>query len=399
MSTVKQTIMRDMIDLILTELRGECRESYLRDEIEAHAKAVLASGKKGNRQQVEEAEKAVKQDPAKCFSFDAANSASLNVNGNKWCAGRFETVSIGELKAKARHLQTPNASGHADLWVFDGASPVTDIATLQATTGNALFQAASQFNCLESPGDYITSVERYFGDPTQGPRASISAFPATLLRHYSAPKGDGSYFVQQSDGPQIDLLEDACGRKVSHNGYFTGKGLGDPKLLVDALVNQFDKIQVGVHDDAQVVLGYNWDGEVPDSAQRRIAQVFTSTAAGGGYGAETSLGVHFSDVSRQLLREAYLGTLLAAVTLGRKRVVLTLIGGGVFQNPIMLILESIEWALDAVRPFLSEDLDVIVNGYALAHQVNLHEHVVPAVHKRGGALLIFGKDGLMKVQN
>ena len=99
-----------------------------------------------------------------------------------------------------------------------------------------------------------------------------------------------------------------------------------------------------------------------------------------------------------MTRAAYLGTLLAAVALGRKRVVLTLIGGGVFQNPIGLIWESIEWALEEVRPFLSEDLDVVVNGYALAHQVNLDDYVLPAVRKRGGALLMFGKHGLLALQ-
>ena len=40
------------------------------------------------------------------------------------------------------------------------------------------------------------------------PRASISAFPATLLRHYAAPAPDGRRFVQQTGGPQIDLLAD-----------------------------------------------------------------------------------------------------------------------------------------------------------------------------------------------
>ncbi len=61
----------------------------------------------------------------------------------------------------------------------------------------------------------MTPVARYFSDPTQGPRAAISAFPATLLRHYAAPGADGARFVQATDGPQIDLLGDALGPGVS----------------------------------------------------------------------------------------------------------------------------------------------------------------------------------------
>jgi hypothetical protein len=69
-------------------------------------------------------------------------------------------------------------------------SPATDIGSLQATAGaGTLFPAASQFNCLESPGPYVVDVADYFHDQTQGPRASISAFPGTLPRHYA---GGGS---------------------------------------------------------------------------------------------------------------------------------------------------------------------------------------------------------------
>src|SRR3989442_929187 len=74
----------------------------------------------------------------------------------------------------------------------------------------SLFQVASQFNCLESPGEFVVPVAEYFNDPTQGPRASISAFPGTLVRHYAAPAPDGSRFVQTNDGPQLNLLEGVC---------------------------------------------------------------------------------------------------------------------------------------------------------------------------------------------
>ena len=70
----------------------------------------------------------------------------------------------------------------------------------------ALFQVASQFNCLEAPGSFVVPVADYLHDPTQGPRASVSAFPATLVRHYAAPQPGGQRFVQASNGPQIMLV-------------------------------------------------------------------------------------------------------------------------------------------------------------------------------------------------
>jgi len=93
-------------------------------------------------------------------------------------------------------------------------------------------------------------------------------------------------------------------------------------------------------------------------------------------------------IVRQLQRAAYAGTLLAAAALGKSHVALTLVGGGVFGNPVATIWEAILWAVDEVCPLLHKDLSVVVNGYALGMQVprrTLHE----AATARGGALVVF----------
>ena len=188
------------------------------------------------------------------------------------------------------------------------------------------------------------------------------------------------------------------GRPACRNGYFTGEGVGDPVRIVTSLIDHFGQIRVGVHDRAEVVLGYNWDGAVPASSPPSIAQVFTSTVAGGMYGGERTLGrVHFTSTCRQLLRAAYLGTMLAAVSLGRRRVVLTLIGGGVFGNPIPLILESIKWAVEQVEPLLASDLEVVLNGYNLGTAVDLRADVLPLVRRHVGVVARFDHEGLAEV--
>ena len=390
--------MKDIIDLILTHMEP-ASEDHLREEVVAHTAAVRASARGGNRSLVQQAEEVVRQNPAAAFTFDSNQLATLKVNGHRWQAGHFEAVSIGDLKNRAQKLRGENVSAQARLWVLDGTNPISDIGALQATCVDTLFQVASQFNCLEAPGSHgVTDVAKYLGDPTQGPRASISAFPATLLRHYYAPGPDGVRFIQQTDGQQIDLLADACGPNHTRNGYFTGEGIRHPDSIAGVLESNFDKIRVGVHDQAQVVLGYNWDGAVDDSEQRNIAQVFTSTVAGG-YGAEESLSADMFDLTcRQLLRAAYLGTLLAAVVVGRRRVILTLIGGGVFCNPLELIWESIGWALEEVGPYLSHDLSVIVNGRHLGSKISLDEVILPVVRARGGMVLSFDSSSLTVIR-
>jgi hypothetical protein len=364
-------------------------------ELSAATSELLASAGKGNPDLVEKAELFVRAGPAKAFAFDEDGFATLRIEGHAWHAGRFGTPTIAELRRRAKGAA---AGGRLRLWVLDGAGAATDVGGLQATAPEAtLFQAASQFNCLESPGPYVTPVTSYFRDPTQGPRASISAFPGTLLRHYAAPRSDGKRFVQ-TDDDQLDLLADAFGPEVARvqSGYLMGHNVRDPGALVAALEANFESIRIGVHEGVQVVLGHDFYGSVRDSERRRIAQVFTSTVAAGGYGGSSFRGADFETACRQLLRAAYLGTLLAAAGLRQRYAVLTLIGGGVFGNPIPLIWDSIRWACAESEPLLSRDLDVIVNGRNLGGHVP-REAILAGVRERGGALLVFGRAGLPAV--
>jgi hypothetical protein len=380
------------IDLLLAHGADEKLDGELVRAFAAHEASVLDSAGKGDSAQVRAAEAAVRRDPRVAFTFDEAGSATLTAAGRSWRAGRFEPLSIGDLRKRVTGSST-GKRGRVRLCVLDGASPATDIGSLQGhASGNTLFQVASQFNCLEAPSARITSVESYFDDYTQGPRASISAFPGTLLRHYCAPGADGSRFVQTNDGAQIELLADVCDPSMAmvRNGYLLARNITNPKAFIAKLEERFDAIRVGVHDDVDAVLGYDWDGEV--NVPPRIAQVFTSTLAGGGYGDATGL----SGACQQLLRAAYLGTLLAAANLDRGRVVLTLIGGGAFGNPPHLIWTAILWAIAQAESVIHSDLDVIVNGRNLGEQID-RQAIVSAVRDRGGALLTCPRGGPVSV--
>ena len=230
----------------------------------------LPGGATQPRSQVDHWEAAVEADPAGTFRVDKSGMAWLG----DLAAGSFRARSL-------REMGPPEGTGRLRLWVLTGAHPVTDIGALQATAPpDSLFQVASQFNCLESPGAYLVRVADYFYDPTQGPRASISAYPGTLLRHYRAPDGVGGHFAQSQGGRQINLLH-AVEAPV-HSGYLTSADLDRPAEFAERLEAQFDLLEVGVHEGVQVMLGAAWDGPVRPGT--RISQVFTSTLAAGGYG-------------------------------------------------------------------------------------------------------------------
>ena len=331
-------------------------------------------------------EREVAASPETAFTFDADGTATLVANGNQFNAGRFSTPSIGELK---RRLSVTGETAHAlTLSVFQGAHPLTDIGALQGSAGEgALFQVASQFNCLEAPGPGVVPVADYVHDYTQGPRASVSAFPGTFLRHYAAPAGDGSRFVQTSER-SINLLGDVFDPTIAsvHGGYLTTHGIVDRDALASVLTERFDEIRVGLHDDVEVVYGFNWAGPVVGA--RRIAQVFTSTIALGSYSSKAD-GEAIRIVRRQILRGAYVGTLLGAAALEKSTVVLTLIGGGVFANPRSDIWEAIEFAVEAVKPYLRRSMLVIVNSRE-GVDASIRERVLQG----GGAFVEFGEHGI-----
>lgn len=382
--------MDNAIDLILALGGGSISGQMAASEVVTLERHVLGLPRLDARSVVARAEEVARSDRS-VWAFDGTGDASLKVDGTTYRAGRFSTPTIRDLRTRARSMAGSSRGSALRFWVLEGGGPLNDIGCLQGTsTASTLFQVASQFNCLESPGLYVTPVTNYLSDPTQGPRASISAFPGTLLRHYAAPGPQGGRFAQKSDGEQIELLADACGSGCCSNGYLTGRDV-DTTAFVDQLEANCDSVRVGMHDDVQVVFGHNWNSVVENSDRRTIAQVFTSTAAGGGYGAELLFGKQgFLRACTQLLRAAYLGTLLAAVCLGKRRVVLTLIGGGVFGNPHDVILDAIRWALREAAPLLTQDLDVVLNGYNLSSQLDLPTRVLPLVREWQGQILSIG---------
>jgi hypothetical protein len=391
-----------MLDLLDGYDGSAAARRRVEDGIRELMGAVLASKGRGDGSLVARAEAEVRADPAWCIRVNDAGEATVYAVGRSFRGGRFETPPLCELRAHAlaARVRAGRPRAALRLWVLDGAGPVTDIGALQAWAApGSLFQVASQFNCLESPGAFVTDVASYIHDPTQGPRASISAFPGTLVRHYAAPAPEGRRFVQETDGRQIELLADVAeaGLAAVRNGYLRAPEIADPAAFARALEERFEDIRIGVHDGIEVVLGHDWEGAVEGAPHRTIAQVLTSTIAAGMYGDLDEADRAFAAICRQLQRAAYLGTLLAAAALGKERVALTLIGGGVFANPIEVIWEAILWAADRARALLHRDLVVVVNGRNLGEQLPPHR-LRAAAMERGGGLLRIDRTGAVTVE-
>src|SRR5438067_229726 len=120
-----------MIELLLKKSSDPSLEQHFLQEISAHVAAVKASAAAGDRHQVAVIEAAVRTHPENSFRFDAAGASTLRTDEASFSAGRFETPSIGDLRKRALAARTSGAGGSVRLWVLDGASPATDIGSLQ----------------------------------------------------------------------------------------------------------------------------------------------------------------------------------------------------------------------------------------------------------------------------
>ena len=156
-------------------------------------------------------------DVAAQFVVDGTRLTSL-ANARVFEVGRFETLSLGDLRARAASTTTLAGSLRFGEIVAD----VRDVHADPANAG-ALFQVASQFNTLEMISPSVTpemGISRYDTDRTQGPACAIACGAATIYRNYLVPI-DGE--IGQRTDRQLDCLADMAmtlGAEVDmRNGY------------------------------------------------------------------------------------------------------------------------------------------------------------------------------------
>mmetsp|Transcript_42650 Transcript_42650/g.92965 ORF Transcript_42650/g.92965 Transcript_42650/m.92965 type:complete len:674 (-) Transcript_42650:60-2081(-) len=281
----------------------------------------------------------------KRFTFEEDVLRS-NGNGASFHVGPFETPSVEELGGRLA-----KASGVPDLGGLTFANVVGDVRALHRDAANAgaVFQVASQFNCLEmnEPGAKPENgVTRYYCDATQGPACAVTCAAATVFRNYFV-NGHG-----QAGKHQIDCLADV-GELLGNggnvfwrmvNGYclpsasgsiakISGRIKADPALgeAVQA------KLRVGVH----------WDTSV-QGRSHRVCQVFVS-ALPLAYAKDTR-SAEWQPFACAILDAAYDATLMIAALLAEQRqarvkVFLTAVGGGAFGNRTQWITDAIDRAM------------------------------------------------------
>ncbi|HEX5660645.1 MAG TPA: hypothetical protein VFX59_25810 [Polyangiales bacterium] len=226
----------------------------------------------------------------------------------------------------------------------------------------AVFQVASQFNCLEFVGPEVVpehGVTGYASDLTQGPACSLAAAAATVVRNYFVPV-DG--VAGQTRDRQLDNLHGLAALLGAHWDVVNGYVHSDAARLrrLDAALTAHDRetvlgtVKVGLHRDVGVTFARRF---AEPAEPTHVTQVFCSAISCGYSSVPRD---HWKALATLVLEAAYEATLRAALLVGARRVWLTFLGGGVFGNRLEWIGESIGRALARMD---NHDLDVHIAHY------------------------------------
>jgi serine/threonine protein kinase len=307
--------------------------------------------------------------------------------------GRFECPSVAELRSKlaaAQGAAAPSAGlSFAHLAAPAGVGPLH----FEPSNAGAVFQAASQFNCLEMTGPDVSpsaGVGIYINDRTQGPACALACPAATVYRNYLVQHegNTGQHPVQ------IDTLKEvgvAVGNDdgrywVMQNGYTMPVGRDSLTELAARLRTEPNLVEQA---EAALRVGVHWETSVAPPLEHRVCQVYAS-ALPCAYARGPPEG-DWEPFARLVLRAAYEATLavgaVRSLEAGGARVkcYLTALGGGVFGNRYEWIRDAISHALDRYQGW---PLDVVLVHYGSRVDANWAQDLVPrepALTQSGGA--------------
>lgn len=312
------------------------------------------------------------------------------VNEKVFIIGKFSTPSLVELRKKGISIISNNAPVLNLKSVNIEHIVVNDLVKLHFENRGAIFQAASQFNCLEFSNPRAVpelGVEIYEFDRTQGPACAIACAAGTVFRNYFAPIDlpVGSTQYGQTSECQINTLKDLEDMLGNQKYWYitNGYSFSDSESLLRMKTafgsqntnNLRDAIRIGVHEHVGVTFSsFEMQPTNLSSAECPcVTQVYCSALSCGYSGVHNSL---WEPLARLVLEAAYEATLWEAVIYQSsiysqsKDVFLTFLGGGVFKNDLDWILDAMARAV-AILTVHGAEMNI-----KICHYRSLNENIV-----------------------
>lgn len=292
------------------------------------------------------------------FTEDVLESKA---NGRRFHVGPWALASVTELRSQLLAASAGSAGRGLGGLTFSNVCGNAQTMHRDPSNARAVFQVASQFNCLEMnepgarPEDGVT---RYYSDATQGPACAISCPAGTVFRNYFV-NGKGQGRGHQLDG-LAGIAELVGNSKEKYWRMVNGYCLPVDAKSIGRLSSRL-KEDEGLSEElrSRLRIGIHWETEVANK-DHRVCQVFCS-ALPVAY-AKSTRSQDWEAFGRLVLQGTFEATLSAAAVLAcergqRMKVYLTAVGGGAFGNRTAWIVEAIDRAL---RIHADSPLDVML---------------------------------------
>ena len=292
------------------------------------------------------------------------NKLYSKINHKCYDIGEFKIISLKDLRSQTKKNNT-NKKNKVEVIRADVKDLLSD-----KKNHNAVFQVASQFNCLEMINENITperGVTRYAYDLTQGPICSIAAGAATIFRNYYV---DTNGQEGQTESNQLNTLKnitkflESVTMRASKNIIEVKNGyafitedkleLINEYLLNNEKENIKELLEIGVHSGIEVTQNIQTD-------KMLVTQAFCS-ALPVSYNLNINDKELWKPFASLILEAAYEATLLTAVNNKNytNKVFLTLLGGGAFGNNESWIINAIKSSLKNTENY---GLDIKIVSY------------------------------------
>ena len=293
-----------------------------------------------------------------------------------WAIGDFYFKELNELREMGiASVGKINKIGKVNIEHITGES-----RALHSRSENekAMFQVASQFNCLEFPSARYTpedGVTSYVNDRTQGPACAVACGAAAVFRNYLV-KNNGQ--IGQTKNNQLNAMDsvfnliDNDNRKLlcMKNGYLdcsSSEALEELNSFClsnpDKASQMTDVIKVGAHFNSQVT-------DVDKSKKLFVGQCYCAAPAIS-YSRCRSGIASWSRFSQIILNAQYEACLWYTILYHERcisegtqrevpKLLLTKVGGGVFGNEHSWITSAMQRTIDIARKHnISIDIKIV----------------------------------------
>ena len=289
------------------------------------------------------------------------NTGKLMTPGGVYDAGWFISPTVGEIKRISRRTKL----GTPIIKIVQGVD--VGKAHILASYFES-FQGAGQFNALEMMKPSVTWLDgifNYIYDNTQGPRTALSCAPGTFVRNYCLP--------------QFNALEKL--NIQPQNGYLLWDS--HPESILSKIENNSDNIMIPAMIYTQVagITKSNCLGK--HILDKRVHQIYASGVPVEAYNNKGNYDTQL-EIAKTILLAEYIGTIglslilhdidvKAGLTkLDRPKINLTLVGAGVFNVPLLTVIDVIN---EAIAHFGDKDCEIMIHGFSSFEADTLRQHI------------------------